>query len=102
MERSCASYWHCLDDKPLKLGLPLGPVQFIKASEALLASLGPQLFRRRGKTRVLLVFGSALARPKEVYELCFAADADAAAMSPSAPVSLQSVIILTMVSVGVG
>ncbi len=80
----------------------MGPVQFIKVSEALLASLGPQLFRRRGKTRVLLVFGSAVARPKEVYELRFAADAGAAAMSPRAPVSLQSLIIFIMVSVGVG
>lgn len=55
--------------------------QFIKASEALLAALGPQLFARQRSTRVLLAFGSAVARPKELYDLRFTADAAAATLS---------------------
>lgn len=50
--------------------------QFTKMSEALLAALGPDLFLLHHSTRMLLAFGSALTRPKEVYELRFFAAED--------------------------
>lgn len=59
--------------------LALCCTQFTKLSEALLAALGPQLFPPQRAIRVLLAFGSAVARPKEVYELRFSAHADSAA-----------------------
>lgn len=60
--------------------IALSSLQFTKQSEALLAELGPQLFLPQRLTRVLLAFGSAVARPKEVYEMHFSADAGAPPM----------------------
>jgi hypothetical protein len=39
------------------------------------AVLGPDLFAQQQPMRLLLAFGSAVARPKEVYELRFNAEA---------------------------
>jgi hypothetical protein len=49
-------------------------MQFIMMSEALLAVLQPDLFAQQRPLRILLAFGSAVARPKEVYELRFTAE----------------------------
>ena len=50
-------------------------MQFIMASEALLAVLSPELFAQQQPMRLLLAFGSAVARPREVYELRLHAEA---------------------------
>lgn len=72
--------------------------QFIKASEALMAALGPQLFAQQRATRMLLAFGSAVARPKELYDLRFNADAAAAALSARELQQLRHRMIRTLVA----
>lgn len=46
-------------------------VQLLQSTEALLASLGPDLFRDCRPSRVVVVLGGVVSRPLEAYELLF-------------------------------